>query len=167
MCRSVIPSVGIAFLLLVGCVSQTTNVTHVNSPRYRAVSGCTFVTRCPLFVVEDRGEGRKYLVAPDPQDLPYAVTNFMGKEIKIVFGRNSYITDVLAKETMFRIDRIENIAGMEMSRDVLYATILTGRHADETLEVERLFLPSDSSMMQILPRPAWVIPLAASDERAP
>ena len=140
------------FLLCSGCAQTARDVTRETIPRYTSVAAKTYVTQADLFLVCDRERGRSYLFAPDAQDFPYDAAKFSGEEIRVAWGGNSSITDVIEVGTFLHVDRIEHVAGSEMTWDRIYGRFLAGRHAGEFVQIEDLFYQSDAPYTPILPR---------------
>jgi hypothetical protein len=143
-------------VFICGCTYTVTEVTDLNIPKYKAVSRKTYATKVELFLINDYGNKRAYLFGRDPQHCPYDPSKFDGHKISVAWGKRSFITDVIEVGTHLRIEQIENVSGSTMVWDRIYGRFISGRHADESVQVEALFFRSDNASTPILPRPEYL-----------
>lgn len=149
---------GVMFWLVAagGCLQSVRDVTTEAIPKCAGIAGKTYTTCSALFLVHDRGDRRSFLFGRDGQDFPYDPAAFTGKEIRVAWGRDSRIADVIEPGTLLRVERIEHVSGVEMQWDRIHGRILTGKHTGRTLQIEDLFDQSDRPEIPIQPRDEYL-----------
>ena len=142
-------------LFLSGCI-RTRDVTRYDLPKYKAIMNKTYITRSDLFLVDDRGSKCSYLFSSDPQDFPFDPSRFTGEEIHVDWGRNSFITDVVASGMLLRVEKIAHMSSPTMGMDIIYARFLTGIYEGRIVEISHLFHSSDRSEKPIVPNLQYI-----------